>query len=131
MDQRRDLNRYTLARVQWMLENYNALDSRRPMTAEDKQVMAGVVTSHSQWWNAKRYWDKIAKKSDLDSAIDWATKQDTRKRTIIDLRYRFQCYPLPWDDIGDAIGVQRMQVWRLHNQTLRDIIWYLGEVSDT
>ena len=130
MDQQRDLNRYTLARVQWMLENYNALLSRKPKRKEDEDVKPGATSRHSQWWTAQAYWKKVDRKADLDKAIAWASQSDPRRRTIIDLRYRFRHRKMKWDDIGDNLGLERTQVWRIHNHALHDIVWYLGEVSD-
>ena len=120
---------YTIARIEWMLENYHALLSRKPLREDD--VRPGATTVHSAWWSSQAYWRKVDRKADLDAAIDRLRGIDGRMYLIMELRYRAEPQDrLQWDDIADSLGISRMHVWRLYRRAVHEVAWWLGGVSD-
>lgn len=122
---------YTISRVEWMLENYHALLSRKPMDLE-KDVKPGVTTQHTQWWQAQSYWRKADKKSDLDKQIDaFQERGNHRAWLLLHLRYRSEPFDRPtWEEIAATLAISRMQVNRIHNWAVGEIAWNLGGIRD-
>ena len=122
---------YTVARIEWMLENYHALLGKKPKRPEDEDVKPGATSRHTQWWNAQAQWRQVDRKADLEAALQWATQEDYRKRVIV--QYRWLNTPehlMNWDEIAAMLALSRMHVWRLHRQIVADVAWWLGGVSD-
>lgn len=122
---------YTISRVTWMLDNYHALLTRKPPDPQ-RDVVDGVVSIQSQWWNAQVFWRKVDRKSDLDTAIDRLRSIDGRMYLIMELRYRAEPRDsMQWEEIAASLGIGRTTVWRLANRATREIALYLGGVRDS
>lgn len=122
---------YTVARVRWMLENYHALLSRKPMDPE-KDVKPGATSRHTQWWTSQAFWRKADRKADLDKAIDWLAEQgDYRARLLLIVMYTETPRRTKWDEAAGMIAVSERQAYRIEEKAVDQIAWYLGGKLDT
>lgn len=116
--------RYTIGELKWLLRHYALLGDARPPTDPNVRRSAKRLYGHAAWWETA-----ALKRADLDRALAWLAKRDSRASYAIRAYYVAGCRQR---EIARVLDVDQSTVSRYCADGLTIMLaWLNGRLTHT